>query len=200
MAIQLPPLPSETEPAPHVEFELRSVEDRHASVQQGMKIMKDQEFILIYPRGGKDMVEKVVPASPQKGQYPTPAWQEFNARFGKLYAAWKEGQELPVEGTDLRTFRLLTPAQIDNCRELHIFTVEQLAEANEETLKNIGMGSRNLKMTAQRWLEFGEGGGKQVTRMEDLEAKNAALTDLVKQLEAKLDEKPKSSRKSPKRA
>jgi hypothetical protein len=55
-------------------------------------------------------------------------------------------------------------------------------------------------MTAQRWLEFGEGGGKQVTRMEDLEAKNAALTDLVKQLEAKLDEKPKSSRKSPKRA
>ena len=195
MNTELPPLPHEVQHPPHVEFELRSVEDRDATIKAGVKIMKDEEFCIIYPRGGRDTVAKRIPPSPKAGQYPNADYLDFQGRFGKQYEAWKAGLEAPVEGTDLRTFRLLSPAEIDNCRSYHIHTVEQLAEASEEALSNIGMGSRNLKMTAQRWLEFGENGGKQLTRLEDLEAKNNDLTKMVEQLNAKLQDKSKPGRK-----
>jgi hypothetical protein len=184
----LPPIPGTEERPPHVEFELRPVEDREASMQAGQKIMRDQEYSLIFPRGGKDKVRKAVPQPPEEGRMPSLEYQEFMARFGKQYQAWKAGLEIPVEGTDLRQFRLLTPAQIENCRTYHIYTVEQLAEASEEAITNIGMGSRNLKMTAQRWLEFGDKGGKSVSRIEELEAKNHDLEELNKQLTAKVEE------------
>lgn len=192
------PTAQEQERPPHVEFELRPVEDREASIQAGQKIMKDQEYALIYPRGGKDKVRKIVPSTPVPGTFPSPDYQEFTAKFGKQYEAWKQGLEIPVEGTDLRVFPLLTPAQIENCRTFHIFTVEQLAEASEEAMKNIGMGSRNLKMTAQRWLEFGDDGGKQVSRIEDLEVKNESLMSHVEQLESEIKEmKEKEEIKTP---
>lgn len=185
----IPPAPGQQEERlPHIEFKLMPVEDRGESMKQGMKIMVDKEFAFIYPRGGKDVVKKEVPQKPKEGEYPSAEYQEFHARFGRQYEAWKQGLEVPVEGTDLRQFRLLTPAQIENCRAIKIFTVEQLAEANEEALKNIGMGSRNLKSSAQRWLEFGNKGGKEVARIEELQEKNQVLTDQIGQLTAKLDE------------
>jgi len=186
------------EAGPHVEFELIPVEDREQSMKQGRKIMKDQEFIFIHQRGGKDVVQKKIPEAPKEGEYPSFAYNEFKDRFGRHYEAWKRGQELPVDGTDLRTFPLLTPAQIENCRASHIFTVEQLAETTEEGLANMGMGSRNWKSTAQRWLDFGNNGGKQVTQIENLEAKNQTLEDQLVQLTAKLEEVESQMKKSKK--
>lgn len=197
--LTLPPLPGQQENPPHVEFELRSIEDRDASIQAGVKIMKDQEVMIIYPRGGKDTVEKVIPTAPEKGKMPNPEYQEFSARFGRQYQAWKEGLEIPVEGTDLRNFPLMTPAQIQNCRTYHIMTVEQLAEANEQTISNIGMGGRALKMSAQRWLEFGDNGGKQVSRIEELETKNQSLEDMVKQLTEQVAELKASTEDAPRK-
>ncbi len=190
------PVADAPQPTAHIEFELRPVEDREASSQAGRKIMADKEFALIYPRGGKDKVVKSVPPAPKPGDYQTAAYHDFMAKYGKQYEAWKAGQDIPVEGTDLRVFPLLTPAQIENCRTYHIYTVEQLAEANEEALKNIGMGSRNLKMTAQRWLDFGDKeGGKEVARIEALETSNEDLREQIKVLTAKLEEKTNKRKK-----
>jgi len=184
----MPPQQGQQEAPPHIEFDLRSVEDRDASLQAGRTIMKDKEFCIIYPRGGKDSVEKAIPEEKNADGYPNPAFQEFKAKFGRQYDVWKEGRDAPVEGTDLRNFPLLTPSQMENCRAYHIFTVEQLAEASEEALANIGLGSRKLKMDAQKWLEFGDNGGKSVTRLTELEADNQLLKDQLAQVTAKLTE------------
>jgi len=176
------------EPAPHIEFKIMPVEDRQKSEAAGRMMMKDEEFMFISTRGGKDVHKKAVPAPKLSNGNPNPVYVEFMDRFGRQYEHWKRGQEIPVEGTDLRNFPLLSPAQIENCRVYNIYSVEQLAEATEEALKNIGMGSRKLKMTAQRWLEFGDSGGKSVARIDSLESENATLKDQLEQLVQKVDE------------
>jgi len=184
----MPPQQGQQEAPPHVEFSLMPVEDRDATMKAGRTIMKDKEFCTIYPRGGKDSVIKAIPPEKDGNGYPNPAFQEFLQRFGKQYEYWKQGQDVPVEGTDLRNFPMLSPSEMQNCRAFHILTVEQLAEASEEALSNIGLGSRKLKMDAQKWLEFGDNGGKTVTRINDLEANNQLLKDQLAQVTAKLEE------------
>ena len=178
----------QADPPPHVEFSIQPVEDREATMKAGRTIMKDKEYCTIYPRGGKDSVIKAIPPEKDGNGYPNPAFREFRERFGVQYDYWKKGQDAPVEGTDLRNFPLLSPSEIQNCRTFHIMTVEQLAEASEEALKNIGLGSRKLKMDAQKWLEFGDNGGKSVTRISALEADNQLLKDQLAQATAKLEE------------
>ena len=182
------PTAQEQERPPHIEFKLQPVEDRQKTNELRKKFMRDEEFAFISPRGGKDKVKKKIPQPPKPGEMPSFDYQDFMARFGPQYEAWKKGLAVPVEGTDIRQFALLSAAEQENCRTFNIFTVEQLAEANEETLTNLGMGSRGLKMKAQRWLEFGENGGKQVTHIEDLETRNKDLEDLVKRLTARVEE------------
>ena len=199
----LPPMSgAPVEPVPHVEFFLEPVEDRTATINAGRKIMIDQEFYSIYPRGGKDVVTRKVPPPSEPGSYPKADRIDFEGKYGRHYGAWKEGREAPVEGTDLRNFPLLTPAEIENCRTFHIHSVEHLAAATEEALNNLGMGARNLKKTAQKWLDFGENGGKTIAQLQDLEekvkAQSAQIETLTEKLQDKVaaqEEKPKPGRK-----
>lgn len=147
----------------HVRFKTVPVEDREATQREGRAIMKDEVFAYIYPRGGKDVVKKRV--FNNNGQF-NPDLMMYEGH----YEAWKKGEEPPVEGTDIRNFAILSPAQIENLRSFHIYTVEQLAEANEETLKNIGPGTRTLKKKAEDYLNFGKDGGKATEEINSLRA------------------------------
>lgn len=177
---------------PHVRFETRSEEDRAGSIEQGRKVYRDRDWVIITPPGGKDVVENHaeqwlanIRDRSQVGQYD-PEWVDT---FSKMYSLFKEGKELPEEGTPLRmSTTIFTPAEIANCLAVNIRTLEQLANANEEAMGRIGMGGRALKLRAQEAIKIGEGKGDAL-KVEALQIENAelkskvdALTDIVNEL------------------
>lgn len=170
---------------PHVRFETRSEEDRVASIEQGRKIYRDRDWVIITPPGGKDVVENHaeqwlanIRDRSQVGQYD-PEWVDT---FAKMYALFKDGKELPEEGTPLRmSTTIFTPAEIANCLSVNIRTLEQLAGANEEAIGRIGMGGRALKLRAQEAIKIGEGKGDAL-KVEALSIENTELKQRIADL------------------
>lgn len=170
---------------PHVRFETRSEENRTESIEQGRKVYRDRDWVIITPPGGKDVVENHaeqwlanIRDRSQVGQYD-PEWVDT---FSKMYSLFKEGKDMPEEGTPLRmSTTIFTPAEIANCLAVNIRTLEQLAGANEEAMGRIGMGGRALKMRAQEAIKIGEGKGDAL-KVEALEIQNADLKQKVADL------------------
>ena len=171
---------------PYVTFTTRTEEDREASIEQGRAVVKDVHFALITPHGSKDRVERKVSEwftvlDEAVAQERMPAtWVQA---YKSAYQLWKEGKEVPLEGTSIRNWPLLTPAQVENLTSIKILTVEDLAAANEELMGRIGMGGRVLKDKAQAWLmTAGSPGAKSAERMAQLEAANRQLAETNAQL------------------
>lgn len=181
---------------PHVKFETRSEEDRNASVEAGKKVYIDRDWVVISPPGGKDVVENHasqwltnIRDRAQVGQYD-PEWVDI---FSKMYGLYKEGKELPEEGTPLRMCTtLFTPAEIQNCLGANVRSLEMLADANEEALGRIGMGARSLKNRAQESIKIGEGkeGAMKVDALmienKELREKVESLSDIVTEMREQL--------------
>ncbi len=180
-------LPDQKERPPYVQFELRPVEDRVATLANGHYSTKDVAFAIITPAGGKDTVERIADewlamlkkesmADPPR--FP-PAWyQSFQAG----YDAWKLGQSIPDNGTPIRTWAVLSPSQIISVLNANIRTVEDLAAANDEALGRIGLGGQELKRRAVDWLTQAAGPGKIAMKLEELIAKVNAQEAQIKGL------------------
>ena len=143
-------------------------------------MVKDIDYALITPHGSKDRLERrvdewfgVLDEAVKQERMP----QQWVQAYKNAYSAWKEGREVPLEGTSVRNWPLLTPAQVENCINLNVRTVEDLAAANEELLGRLGMGGRALKDKASAWLATsGSDGAKTAERVSQLEASNRQLT------------------------
>lgn len=196
---------------PHVRFEVRAQEDRAASIEAGRKVYKDVVWVIITPSGGRDVVENVaeqwlanIRDRAQVGQYD-PEWVEH---FQKMFSLFKDGQELPEDGTALRMCTtIFTPAEIETCLAANIRTLEALANASEEALGRLNMMGRALKLRAQEAIRIGEGKGDalkvEALVLENTELKNKVtdLTAIVGEMREQLallsgGEKPVSRRKA----
>lgn len=176
---------------PHVRFETRSAEDRAASIEAGRKVYKDIDWVIVTPAGGKDVREDHAESwlSKIEGQAQTGMYDyEWARDFKKMYEMFKEGKELPENGTPLRMCTtLFTPAEIANCLAVNVRTLEDLAGANEEALGRIGMGARALKTRAVESIKTGEG-KESAMKVEALEIQNADLKQKVTDLMAVVED------------
>lgn len=174
---------------PYVMFERESVEDRAATIAAGTVQYKDIDMAYITPAGSKDRIPKIVSEwfdmlkqQVQEQRFPASWLKEYKA----AYEAWKEGKEIPVKGTPLLTWPVLSKAQILSLTNLHLRTVEELSTANEETLQRIGMGGRNLKQMAVDYLAMGADRGQVIGELSasrvSLEAALAANKELTQQV------------------
>ena len=172
-------------PRPHVRFETRPAEDRAASIEAGHKVYKDIDWVIITPPGGKDVREdhaetwlEKIRAQAEVGMYD----YEWARDFRKMYEMYKEGKEMPENGTPLRMCTtLFSPAEIANCLAVSVRTLEELAAANEESLGRIGMGARALKIRAHEALKTGDG-KESAMKVEALTIENADLKQKVSDL------------------
>lgn len=189
---------SEAKP-PYVTFEYRSVASRDAT---GMPTFRDVAFAIITPAGSKDRIEKIaeewlshiqaesrVTHPGEEPRFP-PAWARH---YTQSYEAWRSGQELPVDGTAIKNWPVLTPAQVKTLLHLNVITVEQLAQANEETILRIGMGGRALVAQAKDFLASRSGPSKLVAELntfrlhnENLANENTELRKRTAALEAQM--------------
>jgi hypothetical protein len=195
---------------PYVYFKTQTIEDRAATNAAGVAMYKDLDFIFIVPHGSEgktelsevysDWLDKIKrqlgPVRAAGADMSTPFMME--SRFPrewvdmieKGYAAWKKGEELPVEGTALKQWAVLPPAMLANCIANHILTIEQLANASDEAINPIGMGIRMYRNRAQDWVKLNkEGDANKMaleinTLREDKARMEGAIADMRKQMEA----------------
>ena len=175
----------------YVQFEVRTVEDKVASIREGRYAAKDIDFALVTPAYSKDCVEyKVdqwlanIERNLRDGRIP----QTWADHWKEAYKRWKSGQETPLNGTPIKGWGVISPAQQATLIAMHCLTVEDLANANDEGLRRIGMGAVDLRNKAKTWLSSMSDRGGVTVKMAALEQENevlkTTLETLTKQVEA----------------
>lgn len=174
--------------APFVMFETRAVEDRAATLSNGRYTTRDVDYVLITPAGSKDQIERVVEEwfaqlerDAKNGRY-NPEWLN---RYKAGYREWKAGNELPLDGTPIKTWTVISPAQRANLITWKVMTVEDLAACNEDVIMRLGMGGRTLKKLAQDWLTSAKDVGQVALQLNSLQQQNEDLRAQIANLQAK---------------
>lgn len=184
---------------PLVRFERRAKEDRAASLEKGHYATKDVDFALITPPYSKDCIEQEVDdwmriMNEQVQQDRMPAnWRD---KYVEAYNAWKRGEEVPLDGTAIKSWPVISPAQRQNLIAMGVATVEDLAQINDEGMRRYGMGGLDLKQKAQAWLAASKDVGQVTQQIAALQADNETLRQALqevmeanKQMLAELDGK-----------
>jgi len=173
----------------YVQFVREAVEDKNASREAGHYVARDVDYVLITPPYSKDMHKAKLPGwfdkidgDVKSGRLP----REWADRYKEQYRLWKLGQEMPVDGTPIKGWGVISPAQQEMLIRANIRTVEDMAAANDEGLRRIGMGSVDLKNKAQAWLAQIGDKGPLTMEMAALKNENALLKGSIAALEARL--------------
>lgn len=171
---------------PIVHFEERSIEDRAASLTAGSIQMKAIDYVILSQPGSKDSVEKeAVPWLDElhKNKAFDPMWV---SRVKEHYKLWKQGHEITPDGTHIRMWAAIDKGQADTLIGARILTVEDLAGANEESLRRVGIGARALQQKARAWLEAAQKTGKTAEEITLLRSKTEMQEKEIAELREKI--------------
>lgn len=175
---------------PYVKFKKVAVEDRAATITSGHYVAKDVDFAVVTPAGSKDELEYVVEEwferleeSSRAGRFP-PAWL---SHYRSAYEMWKKGEEIPLTGIPLAAWPAISPAQYETLKAARLYTVEDVAQMNEESIARVGMGARALKQRAEAFLQTAKETGKAAEELAALRQQNKDLEETVKRLSEQVD-------------
>ena len=175
---------------PFIKFEVRPHEDRNASIEAGHYVAVDVDYAVITPAGSKDEIPRIfnewieqLTQGIRDGRFKP----EYVQAIKGMYEAWKEGLEMPVDGTPIRGWPVLSPSDQENVIAVRIRTVEDLAEANEQTIMSLGIGSRTMKQKAQAWLDSSNSNGKATEKISALQSELKDQKNVNEKLQENLD-------------
>lgn len=174
----------------YVRFERIPVEDKAASLREGHYVARDVDYALITPPYSKDVFKQKVPAwfeSLEMDLRNDRIPQEWVDQYKNQYRAWQNGQELPLNGTPIKGWGVISPAQQETLIRMNILTVEDLAKVNDEGIKRIGMGAIDLKNKANAWLAQLQDKGPLTLKVAALESENGLLKSSVETLSLNLE-------------
>ena len=174
---------------PYVRFERRAIEDRTKTLESGKYGFKDVDMAFITVPGNKDTVERFAEdwlndLSKRAADGLCPG--EWPDHFRNGYTRWKAGEAGPVNGTPIKGWGNLSPAEQKGVIAAGIVTVEDLAAANETALRALGMGSLAYKQKAEAFLKAAAGPGKLIEEIAAMKVANAALQEQVTALMARM--------------
>lgn len=187
------------EARPFVVFEMRTQEDRAQASTDGVTRMVDMPWAIVRAPGSRDSLEK--PAKEWLEQLRQYARDDriprnWPAEYEEAFRLWSLGEEMPLQGTAIKSWPPLSPAQRKNLISIGVLTVELLAAANEETLRRLGMGGATLKQLANTWLTEAKDKGSMAqsleatkVELEQLRTTAAEQAETIKALEAKIPKK-----------
>jgi hypothetical protein len=105
--------------------------------------------------------------------------RELWKQIEPAYNAYKNGKEIPLDGTPLSAWAGVTAEQIDVLKFAGVKTIQNLANMTEAQMNKIMLpGLRNLKSTAIEYLASREKTA-QAEEVADLKAKLEALTQMM---------------------
>jgi hypothetical protein len=173
----------------YVRFERRAVEDKAAGRAAGKFVAKDVDFALVTPPYSRDVFEQVaskwleqMKREVSSGRLP----REWYERYEDSYERWKRGEDMPLNGTPIKGWGVISPAQQKNLTTMNILTVEDLAAANDEGVRRIGMGGGQLRDKAKAWISQMSDKGPLTMENAALKEENRTLKLQVQSLEEKL--------------
>lgn len=185
---------SQENKAAWVRFSVEAVENKKETLRQGKWVGDDVEMVHITSPYTKDEHDKKVTTwfeqldlQLMQGRIPREHYDHYKAQ----YEAWKEGQELPVNGTPIKGWPMISPAQQQILLSCRIRTVEDLAGMNDDGIRQVGMGAVEMKGRALAYLQAASEDGRgllsaKVTATEarnrELEIEVHTLQDQVKRL------------------
>jgi len=103
------------------------------------------------------------------------------AQIEPAYTAWKQGQELPENGTPLSAWSGLTPEQADVMRAVGLKTVEAVADMGEALLMRPPLPNlREIKRLAGAFIA-GRPAAEMADEIEKLKEQNAAMLEMLSQ-------------------
>lgn len=178
---------------PYVKFEERAFEDRSASEKEGRYISVAVDFVVIRQVGSRDTVECDAQQWLKQIKKDPGFHSDWVEQFEKQYRAYKSGQEITPNGTHVKMWSTIGKAQCDMLLNANLRTVEDVAQASESALMNVGIGARELQQKARAWLATADEHGKGAQELTALRVKTEAqegqiaeLTRLVQELGAKI--------------
>ena len=175
----------------YVRFERVAVEDKVATLRAGFYVGKDVDMAHITPPYSKDvfkieasqwfvnMKQDVV-----NGRMP----EEWEHKYLDAYKRWQDGQELPPDGTPIRGWGVISPAQQETFIRMNVLTVEDLAGINDEGIRQIGMGAIDLRNKAKAWLSQLNDKGPLTVEIASIKAENAILQGSIESLTRQVQE------------
>jgi len=176
---------------PIVKFDTRDEIDRAASKREGRMIHIDRHYAILTPPGTKDEHPERLPEWWDKAESEVrsgrlkPEWVDY---WKSTYEKWKQGQEIPLDGTPIRGWTMLTKAQQENVIGCNILTVEALSQMNSDAMARIGMGALELKRRAESWMLEKECLEAGATKLRDVQRENDTLKATVQNLTEKVAE------------
>ena len=171
--------------AAFVRFDRVAVEDHVQSLSTGRYVAKDVDYVFITPPYSKDEVVKKASSFLADNKlkvslgHLSPAMAD---RYEAQYKAWQTGQELPIDGTPIKCWAMISPAQQAMLIDRKILTVESLSKANDDGMRLIGMGGHGMRKMAQDWLSQAEDKGPLTMEMKTLRQENDVLKGSVETL------------------
>lgn len=189
---------------PYVAFYTETVPDPKRTKDEGKACFKDQDFVVVTVPGDtksnfKDKVKDFFQKKDEEvatGRIP----QEWVAKWRRDYALYEQGKEIPLDGTPIKGWKLITGAQQEELVRMNIRTVEQLSTMNDDAKRNYGMGALDLQRKAKAWLEQNQGHEAGALKLAAMTKENESLQGQVKNMMEKLEELEKALNKKGKAA
>lgn len=156
-------------------FRTEAVHQPFKSTQEGRAIFEDREFVdILIPGDRRTVVSE-------------PVNDEHKTRWPKEYEAFRAGKELPLSGTPLANWpnSQMTRSRVEELAYHNIRTVEHLAAVNDINLQNLGMGAREMRAAAQKFLDVAAHG---TGPLEKLVTENLHQNDKISVLERQMAE------------
>ena len=134
-----------------VQFYSKPIKNEFKSTIEGRLVCDDVEFIKIWTPGNQlNIIDR--PTTDGDKQRFFEQWRR--------YEAGKQGGE-QQNGTPIKEWALLTPAQAEELRYLKFFTVEQIAGCSDDNALKltalVGMSGYALRDRAKNWLAAAKG-------------------------------------------
>lgn len=108
------------------------------------------------------------------------------AQFKLEYEAFQKGNELPRDGTPIRTWAAISREQGTRLVQINITTVEDLASMPDSGIGGIGLDGRYLRDLAKNFLAQGQGTAAMSKKITELEASNKAKDEIIQTFEQRL--------------
>lgn len=167
-------------------FYVNAVQNKAESAEAGRPVFKEQERIKIMFVGDRSQ------------EIDRKASDEDRERFHDAYEKFKRKQEQVAEGTPIEQWPVLNVTQVAELKHHNIFTVEHLAQLNDQGLSKVS-GLRELQKRAKVFLETLAPDAALADKMAALEKDNEKLKEQVAALMAEIesaDDKPVKVKKT----
>lgn len=184
----------------YVEFGTISKELPRRSKAEGRYVAVDVDIVTVRQIGATDSVIFEVERWLRDNDAAVKAKRlspDHARQYAHMYELWKSGQEMPVEGTPIKGWAVISPAQQETIIRAGVRTVEDLATMNAEAAGKIGMGAVMMKNRAQAWVAQAQDKGPLTIEMAELKSTNELLKLQVSKMQEQLAEIQQEAKRRP---